>query len=120
MSLKMQGHLNLKNLCVRIAAKFLYKTAQNMARILFSLNVNFAVQQLNGFVGEILIFVSLVIKNNVTEIMSVNIRKKNCQNVMDLRNAPSEETIMEMDNKKLLGVRFAEIIKLITKISDLR
>lgn len=69
MSLKMQDHLNLKNWFARTAARFRYKTAQNTEKTSFSLNVNFVAQQLNGFVGGTPIFVSLVIRSNVTEIM---------------------------------------------------
>ncbi len=86
-SLKMQDHLNLKNSFVLTVVRSQYKTAQNMEKTLFSLNVNFVAQQPNGFVGGTLIFVSRAIRSNVTEIMSVNIQKKNCQNVKDLLNA---------------------------------
>jgi hypothetical protein len=48
---------------------FQSKTAQNMVKILFSSNVNFVVVLLNGFAGEILIFVNLVIKDSVMETM---------------------------------------------------
>jgi hypothetical protein len=58
---------------------FLSKIVQNMAKILFSLNVNTAVASLNGFAGVILIFVNLVIKDSVVEIMLVNTQKNNFQ-----------------------------------------
>lgn len=48
---------------------FQSKTAQNMARTLFSSNVNSAVVLRNGFVGETLISVNLVIRGSVMEIM---------------------------------------------------
>jgi hypothetical protein len=60
---------------------FQFKIAKNMVKILFSLNVNFAVVQLNGSAGEILIFVNHVIKDNVQEIMSQNTQRINYQNV---------------------------------------
>ena len=52
-----------------------------MEKTLFSSNVNFVVQLLNGFVGEILIFVNLAIKGNALEIMLVSIPKINFLNV---------------------------------------
>jgi|688.fasta_scaffold295459_1 hypothetical protein len=57
-----------------------------MVKILLNLNVNIVVQLLNGFVGEIHIFVNLVIKNNVMEIMLVSILYKNYQNAQDQSN----------------------------------
>lgn len=68
-SLKMQDHLNLKNSFALTVVRSQYKTAQNMEKTLFSLNVNFVAQQPNGFVGGTLIFVSRAIRSNVTEIM---------------------------------------------------
>lgn len=65
---------------------FLLKIVQNMVLISYNLNVNFVVQQLNGFAGEILIFVNPVIKNNVMETMCQNIQNNNCQNVKVLVN----------------------------------
>ena len=53
----------------QIVVIFQSKTAQNMVKILFSSNVNFVVVLLNGFAGEILIFVNLVIKDSVMETM---------------------------------------------------
>jgi len=53
----------------QIVVIFQSKTAQNMVKILFSSNVNFVVVLLNGFAGEILIFVNLAIKDSVMEIM---------------------------------------------------
>ena len=84
----MQDHLNLRSLFALTAARSQYKTAPNMGKNLFSLNVNIVAQQPNGFVGGTLIFVSLAIRNNVTEIMSVNIQNKNCRNVKDLQKVP--------------------------------
>lgn len=65
---------------------FRLKTVQSMALISYNLNVNFVAQQLNGFVGEILIFVSPAIKNNAMETMYQNIQNNNCPNVKALAN----------------------------------
>jgi hypothetical protein len=45
------------------------KVVKSMEPIISNLNASFAVQLLSGSVGVILIFVSLVIKNNVLETM---------------------------------------------------
>jgi hypothetical protein len=57
-----------------------------MVKILLNLNVNIVAQLLNGFVGEIHIFVNLVIKNNVMEIMLVSTLYKNYQNAQGQSN----------------------------------
>jgi hypothetical protein len=62
---------------VQIVVKFQYKTVLNTENNLLNLNVNIVVQQLNGFVGVIHIFVNLVIKNSVRAIMYQNILNKN-------------------------------------------
>jgi hypothetical protein len=48
---------------------FQSKTAQNMAKTLYSSNVNSAVVLRNGFVGVTLISVNLVTRSSVMEIM---------------------------------------------------
>jgi hypothetical protein len=77
----MQVNLNLNNWYAPIVVIYLFKIAQNTAKTLFNLNVNFVVQQLNGFVGETHIFVSLATKDNVIKIMLANIQKRNYQYV---------------------------------------
>ena len=72
-----------------------------MKRNSMNLNVNIVVQLHNGFVGEIHIFVNLVIKDNVMEIMLVSIQYKNYQNVQGLKIVQSEEIITVTDNKEL-------------------
>ena len=54
-----------------------------MEKISLNLNVNSVAVLLNGFVGEILISVNRVIRNNAVEIMLVNTQKSNYQNVRD-------------------------------------
>jgi hypothetical protein len=71
-----------------------------MGKISYNSNVNFVAPQLNGFVGEIPIFVNLAIKNNVRAIMSQNILKISCQNVKDLENVQWAEIMVKMVNKK--------------------
>lgn len=71
-----------------------------MGKISYNSNVNFVAQQLNGFVGEIPIFVNLAIKNNVRAIMCQNILKISCQNVKDLENVQWAEIMVKMVNKK--------------------
>jgi hypothetical protein len=66
--------------------KYLFRIAQNMEKISYNLNVNFVVQQPNGFVGEILIFVNLAIKNNVLAIMCQSILRISYQNAKVLGN----------------------------------
>jgi hypothetical protein len=56
--------LMLLNLSVPTAAKYLLKIVRNMVKILLSLNANFAVALLSGFVGEILIFANRAINGN--------------------------------------------------------
>ena len=72
-----------------------------MEKISFNLNVNFVVILLNGFVGEILIFVNHVIKGNVMEITLVNTLKINCLNVKVLENVHQEVITVEMVKKKV-------------------
>ena len=62
------------------------KTAINMVQISLSSNVNFAVLLPNGSAGVTLIFANRVIKNNAMEIMCLESRETNCQNVI-LRSA---------------------------------
>lgn len=89
-----------------------------MVKILLNLNVNIVVQLLNGFVGEIHIFVNLAIKNNVMEIMLASILYKNCQNAQDQSNVQQEVIIMEMGKKELQDVQYVETTKQIVKIFD--
>ena len=57
-----------------------------MENSLYSLNVNFVVQFLNGSAGEIRIFVMNAIKNNVQDNISVNYQRINYQNAKDKEN----------------------------------
>jgi len=61
--------LNHNSLYVLNVVTFLSKTALNMVKTLFSLNVNFAVVLHSGFVGVTLISVNLVTRGSVMEIM---------------------------------------------------
>ena len=54
-----------------------------MEKISLNLNVNSVAVLLNGFVGEILISVNRVIRNNAVEIMLANTQKSNYQNARD-------------------------------------
>ena len=89
-----------------------------MVKILLNLNVNIVAQLLNGFVGEIHIFVNLVIKNNVMEIMLVSTLYKNYQNAQGQSNVQQEVIIMEMGKKELQDVQYVETTKRIVKIFD--
>lgn len=89
-----------------------------MEKISFSLNVNFVVQLLNGSVGEILIFVNLVTRDNVMEIMLASIQKISYQYARALGSAQLEEIITETGSKNLWVAQFVEITKRTTRISD--
>jgi hypothetical protein len=58
-----------------------YKIAPNMVQISLSLNVVFAVQLLNGFVGAQHIFVSLATKNKSMVTMSQGRKRMSYLNV---------------------------------------
>lgn len=90
-----------------------------MEQTLSNSNVNSVVLWLNGFVGEILIFVIHATKDNVVVILSVNIRKINFQNAKALVNAPLEEIIKEMVLRDHLDALFVEIIRIISKPFDI-
>lgn len=64
---KTRVNLMKKNLFVQIVVKFQSKIVKNMEKIIYNLNVDFVVQLRNGSVGEIHIFVSLVIQNNAKD-----------------------------------------------------
>jgi hypothetical protein len=68
-----------------------------MGRISLNSNANFVVKLLSGSVGEIHIFVSLVIKSNVQGITSQEKLKINCQNAKALKNVQLEEIILLME-----------------------
>lgn len=89
-----------------------------MVKISLNLNVNSVVRLLNGSAGEILTSVSHAISGNVLETMSVSIRRINFQNVLDQENVLSEETTMEMDNRKHWDVQFVETINKTVNHSD--
>lgn len=72
-----------------------------MEKISYNLNVSFAVQQLNGFVGETLIFVSHVIKGSVKEIMSASMQRISYLYARVQESAQSVVIIMGMDSKNL-------------------
>ena len=60
---------NPKNWYVLDAVKYQYRIVLSMVKILLNLSVNFVVVSHSGFVGEIHIFASHAIKNNVKETM---------------------------------------------------
>ena len=70
-----------------------------MDKILLSSSVDSVVQLLNGFAGEVLIFVSHVIRDKFREIMCQERKRMNCLNVEESGIALSKWTIhlMEMN-----------------------
>jgi len=117
-NLKMlEDHLKLNNWFVLTAAKYQSKIARNMGKTSFNSNVNFVVALLNGFVGEILIFVSHVIKDNVMEIMWVNIQRTSFRNAK-LVNVQLEVIMKETANKRCLVVQFVVTSSKIKKDFD--
>mgnify|MGYP006959894974 FL=1 len=107
------------NWFVQDAVTFRLITVPNMETILLSLNVNFVVLSPNGSVGEILIFVNRVIKDNVMVIMYQNMKDTNCQNVKVLENAQSAAIMDKMANRKCWDVQYVETTNKIQRISDL-
>jgi hypothetical protein len=97
---------------------FLFKIVKNMGRTSLSLNASFVVALLNGFVGEILTFVTLAIKDNVQETMYQNTQKTSCLNVEVLANVLWEVIMMETENKRCWDVQYAGIINKTIKVSD--
>jgi len=117
-NLKMlEDHLKLNNWFVPTAAKYQSKIARNMGKTSFNSNVNFVVALLNGFAGEILIFVSHVIKDNVMEIMWVNIQRISFRNAK-LVNVQLEVIMKETANKRCLVVQFVVTSSKIKKDFD--
>lgn len=115
---KTKENLTKKNLFAQIVAKSLLKIAQNMVRNILSSNAVFVVQLRSGFVGEILTFVKVVIKNSVKDNISVNYQKTNYQNVKVLVFVQLEAIILEMEIKNQQAVLFVEILNNHTRISD--
>jgi hypothetical protein len=83
-----------------------------------NLNANFAVKLPSGSAGEILISVSLVIKDSVLEITSQGKLKISYQDVKALKNVQSEEIILPMGTNMRWDAVFVEMLKKTKKISD--
>lgn len=115
---RIQLIIRRKNLFAQTVARFLLRTARNMERTLYSLNVNSVAQQHSGSVGVIPISVNRVISGSALETMWASILKINYQNVQVQENARLVETTTEMGNKELWVVQFAETIKIIVKDFD--
>ena len=88
------------NWFVPTVVKYRFKIALNMEKTLYNLSVNSVVRLLNGFVGEILIFVKPVIKSSVLVNMYQSIPRINYQNVKVLEFVQVEEITMAMEIKK--------------------
>lgn len=69
MNLRIKANLSQSSLFVLIVVIFQFRTVQNMVKISLNSNANSVALQPNGFVGGILISVSLAISVNVMEIM---------------------------------------------------
>ena len=89
-----------------------------MEKSLFLSNVVFAVQLLSGFAGEILIFVTNVIKNKFQVNIYRGCQKISCLNAKVKENAQLEVSMEAMGINTVWDVEYVEVTGWTLKIFD--
>ena len=106
------------NLFALDAALFKLLTAKNMEKSLFLSNVVFAVQLLSGFAGEILIFVTNVIKSKFQVNIYRGCQKTSCLNAKVKENAQWQVSLEAMAASTVWDVEYVEVTGWTWKIFD--
>ena len=77
----------------------LIRIVQSTEEISLNSDANSVAVLLNGFVGEILIFVSHATKSNAMEITLVSTQKSSCRSAKDLSSVQLEGITTEVDRR---------------------